>query len=353
MATIPNRRIANNSGKHLISTLYLLLLLSLLITASLLVSFSSTLIDQLGIIVTNVAVDAKGNVYVTAIAAHTATVQEFDSQGHYLRQFGVKGQGEGQIEYPQAIKVDSTGNTYVADNSKRIILKFDSSGKFLLSWGKYGQGIAEFESPGSLAIDKEGNVYVADNAVSRVQKFDGSGHYLSSLNNETVLKWPSDLTIAEDNSIFVADSGNNRILKFGGDGRLLPDWKQSSSNNGEIISPVRIAMDYYGFIYFFDRYSSRIVKLDRYGQFISNFSNDVRLGGTLNEGNAIEIHGMAVDRNGNFFLTFLNNNQIQKIDANGKTVATWSYEGVPFWAIIAFAISVVASVILVVLILRI
>ena len=38
--------------------------------------------------ITNIAVDSNENVYIVALAAHTAIVQEFDNQGHFLREFG-------------------------------------------------------------------------------------------------------------------------------------------------------------------------------------------------------------------------------------------------------------------------
>ena len=52
-------------------------------------------------------------------------VEKFTSNGNYLTQWGSRGSGNGQFEYPEGIAVDSSGNfIYVADSGNDRIQVF-------------------------------------------------------------------------------------------------------------------------------------------------------------------------------------------------------------------------------------
>ena len=59
------------------------------------------------------ALDGAGNVYVAIFSSHCINV--FTADGKYLRQFGSYGSGDGQLDCPSSITIDSHNMVYVAE----------------------------------------------------------------------------------------------------------------------------------------------------------------------------------------------------------------------------------------------
>jgi len=89
-----------------------------------------------------------------------------------VRKWGSQGSGDGQLNFPTGIAVDSSsGNVYVTDWGNHRIQKFDSNGKFLAKWGSQGTADGQFRGPQGVAVDSSGNVYVVDSENARIQVF--------------------------------------------------------------------------------------------------------------------------------------------------------------------------------------
>ena len=78
--------------------------------------------------------------------------------------------GDGEIDYPSAVEVDTDGNVYVADYNNRI-QKFSSDGTFIEKWGTKGAGAGQLYWPEALAIKGNDTFYVADTYNNRIQVF--------------------------------------------------------------------------------------------------------------------------------------------------------------------------------------
>jgi DNA-binding beta-propeller fold protein YncE len=66
---------------------------------------------------------------------------------------GSKGSGNGQLDRPHDIAVDSSGNNvYVAEQGNFRIQKFTSDGKFVTKWGTEGSGDNQFQDPHSVVV---------------------------------------------------------------------------------------------------------------------------------------------------------------------------------------------------------
>ncbi len=164
---------------------------------------------------TGMAVDKKlGRLYV--VDTHLHNVQSFDLKTlKYLKTFGERGKEEGSFNFPSNIAVDAKSNIYVVDTMNARVQVFDSLGRFLYSYGRFGDSPGEFARPKGVAIDSEGHVYVVDAAFNNVQIFDDEGKILMSFgsygNGRGQMILPVGIAIDQDDFIYVTDSWNERV----------------------------------------------------------------------------------------------------------------------------------------------
>ena len=81
--------------------------------------------------VTDVAFDAGGNVYVLDSQAFRVSV--FDADGRFLRSIGRQGGGPGEFTYPSGIALLPDGNLVVNDGGRASLQIFDPRGAFVRS----------------------------------------------------------------------------------------------------------------------------------------------------------------------------------------------------------------------------
>lgn len=118
---------------------------------------------------TYIAVDRNGLLYVNDTM--NFRVQVFSPEGHFLRAFGANGNGTGDMTRSKGIAADSESNIYVADALFSTVQIFDSQGRFLLNFGSEGQNAAQFYIPAGITIDKLDYIYVADPFHGRIEVF--------------------------------------------------------------------------------------------------------------------------------------------------------------------------------------
>ncbi len=164
----------------------------------------------------SLAVDAKGNVWITAAglvtppataggrggapaapaAAADGQVIKFSKTGQFLLQIGKPGltTGDDALSKPAAVAVDAAANeVFIADTGNRRVAVFDSeTGKFKRAWGAYGEkpgadpgaysasapAARQFRDVTCVDIAKDGNVYVCDRTSNRIQVFGKDGKFV-------------------------------------------------------------------------------------------------------------------------------------------------------------------------------
>ena len=92
---------------------------------------------------------------------------KFDPDGKVLMKLGkagVAGAGNDEFNAPSAIVTAPNGDIFVADGhggpTNARIVKFDRTGKFIKTWGSKGSGPGEVDIPHAIAMDSQGRLFV-------------------------------------------------------------------------------------------------------------------------------------------------------------------------------------------------
>jgi DNA-binding beta-propeller fold protein YncE len=117
-----------------------------------------------------VAVAGRDTLYV--VDALNYRVQEFGPGGKFVRSFGAQGNAAGRFASPKAVALDPGGNAYVTDALMDNVQIFNPAGQLLLVFGTHGGRDGEFMSPGGIAFDAARRVYIVDTLNRRIQIFE-------------------------------------------------------------------------------------------------------------------------------------------------------------------------------------
>ena len=155
-------------------------------------------------------------IWVVETGAHRVCL--LSSKGVVIKRIGIRGDENGQFNYPTSIWIDKSGDAYVVDAMNFRIEIFNKNGAFVSTFGQAGDASGNFARPKGIATDSYGNIYVADALFHVVQIFDRNGKFLYSFGKQGREKeefWmPSGIYVDSKNYIYVADSYNSRVQVF-------------------------------------------------------------------------------------------------------------------------------------------
>jgi tripartite motif-containing protein 2/3/tripartite motif-containing protein 71 len=89
----------------------------------------------------------------------------------FLRKFGSRGVGDGELSLPAGVAVDSRGMVFVSDCTNSHVSVFTTQGRFVASFGKCGKKPGEYQDPTLLIVDDCGVLYVCDTGHDCIQMF--------------------------------------------------------------------------------------------------------------------------------------------------------------------------------------
>ena len=96
-----------------------------------------------------------------------------------LGKAGVSGSGPDLFDQPTDVVVAPNGDIFVTDSHRNgknnRVVKFTKDGKFIKEWGKKGSGPGEISEPHTIAMDSRGRLFVGDRENNRIQIFDQDG----------------------------------------------------------------------------------------------------------------------------------------------------------------------------------
>jgi DNA-binding beta-propeller fold protein YncE len=146
------------------------------------------------------------------------SIKVFDQNGVLVNEFGGRGHGPGEFNFPTYLWFDPQDELVVTDSLNFRVQRFGDAGQFLHEFGENGDRVGHFARPKGVATDSHGHVYVIDALLNAVQVFDREGEFLIAIGQqgqEPGEFWlPNGIFISDDNTIYIADSRNQRVQVF-------------------------------------------------------------------------------------------------------------------------------------------
>ena len=268
---------------------------------------------------------------------------------------------------PLALAIGPSGEIYIAEGHR--IREVNKDGKISTfagtgSAGSAGDGgpaaQAQLNTPQGLAVDSTGNVYIADTLNHRVRRVDADGTITTVAGTgdpgysgdekpgrEAKLDLPTGLAIGLGDTLFIADTGNNVVRQLGTDGAIRTVAGTGEAGyRGEggravdavLHAPGGLAFDYEGNLYIADALNQRVRRVNVNKQIETVAGTGAP--GYLGDGRSgilAELHmatnplegmgqGLAVDSRGNVFIADALNHRVRRLDVTGtiSTVAEMS-----------------------------
>ncbi|HEX4003061.1 MAG TPA: peptidyl-alpha-hydroxyglycine alpha-amidating lyase family protein [Candidatus Acidoferrales bacterium] len=194
-------------------------------------------------------VDSNGFVWITDKIGDQ--VFKFNPNGELLMTLGKKGvagdmDSTDALNGPSDVVVAKNGDIFVSDgeSSNARIVKFSKDGTFIKYWGTKGSGPGQLQDPHSIALDSAGNVYVANRINKRIEVFDSDGKYLNQLPQFGA---PACIYITKDDILYVAAGAPQNWIAIGTtDGKVLgkisglhgPHWVAVDSTGAVYVAEV-------------------------------------------------------------------------------------------------------------------
>lgn len=158
-------------------------------------------------------VDRDGNLWVTDARGNGTMGQQvfkFSPEGKVLMTLGRKGvsaSGADGFDQPTDVLVLANGDVLVADSHRNgrnnRIVRFSKDGRYLREFGTKGSGPGQISEPHTIAIDSQNRLFVGDRENNRIQIFTLDGVYITEWRQ---FGRPSGIAITADDTIYVADS---------------------------------------------------------------------------------------------------------------------------------------------------
>lgn len=264
-----------------------------------------------------------------------------------------------KVGYPTGLTIDSIGTIYLVDQRASVIRTITSAGVATVMAGSLVGGAqgyvdatgtaARFNSPIGVARDTSGNLYIADfgNYVIRkitsggtVSTFAGNGvnGFMDGVGTAARFNSPRGIAIDTNGNLYIADMDNHAIRKVTPAGVVTTvtgngnkGFVDGNGTNARFYGPCGVAVDTNGNLYISELGNHAIRKITSTG-IVTTVAGNGNKGFVDSNGTASQFNGpcgIVVDGSNNIYVGDGDNNAISKIDSSGlvRTIAGNGYYG--------------------------
>ncbi len=232
-----------------------------------------------------------------------------------------------QLMRTYGVGVDSKGMIYAADQGVAAVFIFDPEKKDHVELIGNGRQ-ANFAMIAGLALDDDDRLFVADAKLHHVLVFNPKHQQEAAFGGDVLVR-PAGVAIDRENRfLYVADTGNDVVDVFDADSYKLlrqigkPSKKHDQTDPGTFSLPEGVAVDRDGNVYVTDTFNDRIEIFDADGEFISTF-------GKNGDGPADfeRPKGIAVDCDGHIWVVDAAQNMVKVFNQQGRLLIYFGGQG--------------------------
>jgi sugar lactone lactonase YvrE len=311
------------------------------------------------------AQDAAGNIYVADFGNNR--IRKISPDG-LISTYAGTGQGgffgdggpatSANLNGPNGVALDSSGNLYIADTFNVRIRKVTPSGTISTVAGGNLGGFAgdggaatsaELNDPFAIAVDSSGNLYIGDTYNHRIRKvsggvittFAGTGVYGYSGDGGPAISAQIEnvqaLAVDSSGNVYLADgssrvrviSASGTITTFAGNGNYGFGGDGGPAIGAPLSQAEGLALDAAGNLYISDAYINYRIRKVSSGTITTIAGNGTFFylgdGGAPASAGLNAPGGVAVDASGNVYISDTSNNRVRKVA--GGTIATLAGNG--------------------------
>src|SRR5271165_838618 len=234
-----------------------------------------------------------------------------------------------QLLRTYGLAFDSKGNIYAADQAVGAIFIFnpDHDKKFEVKMIRNGKE-AHFGLINGLVIDDNDRLFVSDDKFHKVIVINAKYQEESSLGADVLVR-PGGMAIDVANRfLYVVDTGSDVVDVFDADSYKLlrkigtPGKKHLLTDPGNFSLPTNVAVDKEGNVYVTDTLNNRVEIFDADGQFIRTFGKNGD-----GPGQFARPKGIAIDRDGHIWVVDAVQQRVQVFDTEGRLLIYFGQPG--------------------------
>jgi len=221
-----------------------------------------------------------------------------------------------ELRKPYGITTDNKGRIYTADTELKSVFIIDAKAHAVER--RSGSSRAPFAMPVGVAVDAEDRLFVSDAQLHSIICFGPAGDTIAMFGTASLGR-PGGIAIDRSrNRLYAADAKEGRIAAFDTNSFKLVAYfgkpsQKAQHDNGTFQGPTNVAVDRQGNIYVTDTLNYRVQVLDPNGKFLRAF-------GTQGDspGEFIRPKGIAVDSEGHVYVADAEFNNFQIFTPSGQ-----------------------------------
>ncbi|MFQ5723015.1 MAG: 6-bladed beta-propeller [Terriglobia bacterium] len=220
-----------------------------------------------------------------------------------------------RLERPYGIAVDSRGRIYVADGSQRAVFVIDRAERRVETLGRSGR--AALAVPIGVVLDEKDRLFVSDSHFHAITCFAPDGRVLAQFGHDE-LERPGGIALDRElHRLYVADAKANRIAVFNSETFTFERYIGGPSTPGlrepgRFAAPTNVAVDAQGNLFVTDTWNHRIQVFDRRGRFLRAFGEH-----GVRPGEFVRPKGIALDSEGHVYVADAEFNNFQIFTPEG------------------------------------